>query len=635
MLALREEKETNEPTKTETRSIEKTKPTDSTLGRKETDTPCTTPSDAFILEMPDTVLDYSEIAYSGEDVSDEAPASRPKTTWEEYQRKNASLMEEAAKMCTANAQSAHNKSPLESAYEIEGSAPDEETIELDEESAEQSEELELEDEDLEEIKEVPEADICEMDTLLKEDQIEEEKLSDNDISNILEQSSEPVDLIHTEETCIQNETYEELLVVPKDASDDENPVFVSLEEESDDLVYSPEPVNYAPASTNSTTSVKEAQEKNKPEKLEKDISLNTEDSLYISATQQDTKVETEDILDDHSKKFSNSVQAQKTLKTITTGTLSAPCSRDVFEETIKADKERSRKLPHTVDMPTLDKNEQAAAQLSVTLPEQINAQSIPAEKAECVSSELTKTKEEILTVPAEKTSLFERLLTITQAACLLPLLFLQLSSLQGYGVRLNHIIRSYFSADSESLLSICISLIPIIMSLGLSTRALINAFIVVPVVKKVEKKESFADIKVKGFYLIDLMQISLLLPFSFGMARPFVFEFFKKPERGWMLGKLVCELLYVLFIISVVQHAYSAWNKVVISKYSASSVVLTCLPRVWTCASSILQVFFFRYILDTSLEIAMDHSKLLDLIFATIDNAYTVLEKVLPHTVLH
>ncbi|EIJ89594.1 hypothetical protein NEPAR06_1214 [Nematocida parisii] len=634
MLALREKKEINEPTKTETGLIETPKSTDSTLDGKETDTPCTTPSDAFILEMPDTVLDYSEIAYSGEDESDEAPASRPKTTWEEYQRKNASLMEEATKMCTANAQSAHNKSPLESAYEMEESAPDEEIIELDEESREQSEELELEDEDLEEIKEAPEVDACEMDTSLEEDQIEEEKIEDNDIPNILEQSSELVDLLHTEETCIQNETYEEPLDAPKNASDNESLVFVSLEEESDDLVYSPEPMNYAPASTNSTNSDEEAQEKNKLEKLEKDISSNTEDSLYISAT-QDTKVETEDILDVHSKEFSNSEQAQKTLKTITTGTLSAPCPRNVFEETIKADKERSRKLPHTVDMPTLDKNEQSAAQLSATLPEKINTQSIPAEKTECVSSELTKTKEGILTVPAEKTSLFERLLTIAQAACLLPLLFLQLSSLQGYGVRLNHIIRSYFSADSESLLSICISLIPIIMSLGLSTRALINAFIVVPVVKKVEKKESFADIKVKGFYLIDLMQISLLLPFSFGMARPFVFEFFKKPERGWMLGKLVCELLYVLFIISVAQHAYSAWNKVVISKDSASSVVLTCLPRVWACASSILQVFLFRYILDTSLEIAMDHKKLLDLIFATIDNTYTVLEKVLPHTVLH
>ncbi|KAI5133761.1 hypothetical protein NEAUS06_0733 [Nematocida ausubeli] len=641
MLTFKKEKSANEIKPTIDSIADKNK----NACEEESPVECTTPSDAFILDMPDTVLDYSEISYPEDDVSEEEMSpKKPKTTWEEYQRKTASIMEAEAqealkakeakeamkKALQANTLPKQEKPLAEGVYNTEEKEKVDEAVPVEEALLESSEEIELEDEDLildeesESLVEEEEKKEC-----ASECKSEEEVQNKNEIVADACTSAETETSVVEEESSFDvviedsSESAEETLgETPEETPSDNELVFISLDEndsaeetlqtmqtetpqsiQTDSIASEPQPVP--------SDEEKQKEPKQAPEPF---FSPKKEETAYISASHTINPFSSIQ-MPSRPVAFTNSGRPPKAIKAVH---MPPVIIRDQAEIVKNPNENIVFAEPEELPIPIPSVKESS--------PKEMQSIQIPEPKIE---KEPEAIKEIVAPLPAQTTSLFDKILTVMQTICLVPLLGLQISALQGYGMRMTHTVLNLFSADTLLPAFFAVSFVPLTFSLLLSTRALINAFLVEPTMPATPRKETIKEIKIKGFYLLDLMQISLFLPFSLGMARPFLQEFFRKPERGWALGKFTCELLYIVFILCVAHRAYETWRNTKISTKSEFSVIYTSLPRVTACISALLQIYIFRYLLQVSIDIATDYDKLQKIIAFATENILTPVQSAL------
>lgn len=220
-------------------------------------------------------------------------------------------------------------------------------------------------------------------------------------------------------------------------------------------------------------------------------------------------------------------------------------------------------------------------------------------------------------LPSKRTegSFFGKIVNILKLLCTLPLLCLQINAMQEYGLTANSFIRLCLPVDASNKLASFVLLLPVLISIILTANTLISVFVV-----DNSKDTSESSMKIKGFSLFDILQITMVLPFTLGIARPIAQAFLMSEMCGLVIGVVLCEILYMLFIVSTAYSLYCSWIKTKISKKSVSSVVLTFIPRALLVIWALVQIYLFKYAMNTLLRVAMDYSELLDYLAAFYEN---------------
>ncbi|KAI5192735.1 hypothetical protein NEMIN01_2180, partial [Nematocida minor] len=168
------------------------------------------------------------------------------------------------------------------------------------------------------------------------------------------------------------------------------------------------------------------------------------------------------------------------------------------------------------------------------------------------STEIAAEEENIKIEDAEKEEhkIYSTIKTILQTTVLLPLFAFQLNAMKNYGETLNGSIRQYIPEHAGfKRFAGVLSLVPTILSLAISAIAMINVYVVEPNrdARQTKNKESSTDIK--GFALLDIMNITMALPFFIGLSKYSVQAFFRSRANQLALASITCEILYIAFIM--------------------------------------------------------------------------------------
>lgn len=547
-------------------------------------------SGAFIMEMGDVILDYADIEPAGEGLEDgasvprdetEAPEAQPNTAEtdaapsvsDESHSKEALNREVQSKEVPSEKESVEDKEPCEKnndnkeensheSYNDESSA-----FTLDEAEAEPEQKVESETES----KAEPEA---ESKLKAEPEPLPSPKEENSNTVQVVEEETEtaPKELDETKET----ETVENTGAQGKDST----PSPTNEEVPAEDT----KPATFLfVANSDSTTQKK----------------VTPIESAYISAaTKKGNKVEeTSRKPSEKSVESAKIIEQPKNTQKQTSATATAPSNPNEKEANRKKKSFNRRRKYY-------QNKSEAKAQLK-TVEKKIK-ESLVSDKAPAVKEEDTKAP----AVKDEKLTFYAIAKLIIRICITVPLLIFQAVAVLKQGDWLNMTSRALLPdsvyADIGAHL---LSFVPVVFSLFMALCGLIGTFVLDT--PRVGSRSLITRlIKIEGYTLLDIANITTVLPFGIGICMNSMQCIFSDRRVGLALGELLCEILYIAFIAVSCYIVYHQCKTTKISKDSVYSVIQTSLPVVKSLISCLLHILIFRKSVSFLLETVKDTNTL-------------------------